>query len=148
MREQTAVLNYITEAPADFRDGVDCDLFAIEANFPLVRSDQSNDQAQDRRFSATAWANQGRNGAALDFEIDVANSEFVSEKFTDGAKVNEGVHERVESRSDCSRFAMQRYLFGANGATSWQPGAAPQDFWRDRERALKARLKLPENASE
>ena len=54
---------------------------------------QAHDQAQHGRFAAAARADQGGDLTALDFEIDVANGEIVSEKFADAAKVNERVHE-------------------------------------------------------
>ena len=93
VREQAAILDDITEATANFHDCFGCDLFAIKLDFTAVSRDEPNDQAQNGRLSATARADQGSDGAALDFKIEFANCEIVSETFSDGAKVNESVHE-------------------------------------------------------
>ena len=90
--EQATILDDITKAPANFHDRFDCDLLAIKLDFTRVRDDESDDQTQNGGLAATARADQGSNLTALDFEIDVAKGEIVSEKFADVAKVNESVH--------------------------------------------------------
>jgi hypothetical protein len=93
VREQATILNDITKTPANFHDRSGCNLLAVKLNFARVRDDQPYDQAQNGRFATATRADQGGNLAALDFEINVAKGEIVSEKFADVAKVNESVHE-------------------------------------------------------
>jgi hypothetical protein len=96
VREEATILDNITEAAANFHDRFGCDLLAIKLDFAAVSSNEPHDQAKDGGLAATARADQGGHLTALDFEIDVADSEIGSEKFTDVAKVNEGVHENQQ----------------------------------------------------
>jgi hypothetical protein len=91
--EQATILDNITETSANFHDRSGCYLLAVKFNLAGVSNEESDDQAQDGRLAATARADQSGNLTALDFEIDVAKGEIVSEKFADVAKVNESVHE-------------------------------------------------------
>ena len=93
MRKQAAVLDDITKTPANFHDRSGCNLLAVKLNFARVSDDKPYDQAQNGRLATATRADQGGNLAALDFEINVAKGEIVSEKFADVAKVNESVHE-------------------------------------------------------
>ena len=93
VREEAAILDNITEPAANFHDRFGCDLLAIKLDFTGVSTDEPDDQAKDGGLAAAAWADQGGNLAALDFEIGVANGEIVSEAFGDVAEVNESVHE-------------------------------------------------------
>ena len=106
MRKEAAILYDITETVANFHDCSGCDLLAIKLDFAGVSGEKSNDQAQDSRLAATARTDQRRDRAALDFEIDVVNSEIVCEKFTDSAKANESVHVVMKAQT-CSRFAVR-----------------------------------------
>jgi hypothetical protein len=93
VRKQAAILNDIAKTMANFHDRSGFNLLAIKLDFAGVRSHESDDQAQNGRLAATARTDQSRARASRDFEIDVANCEFISETFADGAKVNESVHE-------------------------------------------------------
>ena len=93
VREQATILNDITKTPANFHDRSGRNLLAVKLNFARVRDDQPYDQAQNGRLATATRADQGGNLPALDFEIDIAKGEIVSEKFADVAKVNESVHE-------------------------------------------------------
>ena len=93
VREQAAVLDDITKTPANFHDRSGCNLLDVKLNFARVRDDKPYDESQNGRFAAATRADQSGNLTALDFEIDVAKGEIVSEKFADVAKVNESVHE-------------------------------------------------------
>jgi len=104
--KEAPILDNVTEAAANFHDRFECDLLAIKLDFAAVSSNEPDDQAKDGGLAATARADQGRHLTALDFEIDVADGEIGSEKFTDVAKVNESVHEVVETQT-CSRFAVR-----------------------------------------
>ena len=92
MREQTTVLNDVAEPAPDFHDCSNCDRFAIKPDFARIRRNQSDDQTQDGRFTATAGPDQRGNLAPRNFEVDVGDSEIVAENFADRAKVNERVH--------------------------------------------------------
>ena len=93
VREQATVLDDITKTPANFHDRSGCNLLAVKLNLARVSDDKPYDEAQNGRFAAATRADQGGNLTALDFEIDIAKGEIVSEKFADVAKVNESVHE-------------------------------------------------------
>jgi hypothetical protein len=93
VREQATILDDITKTPANFHDRSGRNLLAVKLNFARVRDDEPYDQAQNGRLAAATRADQGGNLPALDFEIDIAKGEIVSEKFADVAKVNESVHE-------------------------------------------------------
>jgi hypothetical protein len=91
--EQATVLDNITKTSANFHNRSGCDLLVIKFNFARVCNDEPDDQPQNGRLTATTRADQNGNLTALDFEIDVAKGEIVSEKFADVAKANESVHE-------------------------------------------------------
>src|SRR5207244_9534500 len=93
VREEATILDNITEATANFHDRFGCDLLAIKLDFTGVSSDEPDDQAKDGGLAAAAWADQGGNLAALDFEIGVADGGIVSEAFGDVWEVKEGDHE-------------------------------------------------------
>ena len=69
MRKQTAFLNDVTDSAAQHVDLVRRDRSAVEFDCAGVRFDQANDEAQQRRFAATARPDQNRRLAALDREI-------------------------------------------------------------------------------
>ena len=74
-----------------------CDLVAIKLDFARIRCEQTDDQTQDGRFTATAGTDQRSNLAARNFEVDVGNRDIVAENFADRAKVNERVHALMQS---------------------------------------------------
>jgi hypothetical protein len=106
MREETTVLDNITEPAANFHDCSSCDPLAVKLHFASVSNDESYDQAQNGRLAAAARTDQGGNLTTLNLEINFANGEIVSENFTDVAKVNESVHVLMKGQT-CSRFAVR-----------------------------------------
>ena len=99
MREETTVLDNITETSANFHDCSSCDPLAVKLHFAGLSNDETHDQPQNGRLAAAARADQGGNLTTLNLEINFANGEIVSENFTDIAKVNESVHKLVERSS-------------------------------------------------
>ena len=70
---------------------------AIKLDFARIRCEQTDDQTQDGRFTATAGTDQRSNLAARNFEVDVGNRDIVAENFADRAKVNERVHALMQT---------------------------------------------------
>ena len=82
------------------------------------------------RFAAATRADQGGNLTALDFEIDVANGEIVSEKFADVAKVNESVHENRQLQHE-KKEPEQLLFIGPNFFKTQTNCTRHRDhFWR------------------
>ncbi len=91
MREQSAFLNYVTDAPPDDVDPasaeatagrlVGINLRAVENDFAAVRLDQADDQTEQSRFAATARPDQHSRFAALNRKIDRMNCRSVAKRF-------------------------------------------------------------------
>jgi hypothetical protein len=81
MGKEPAFLNHVTDPTPDDVDSVSAKLRPIELNFAAVRLDQADDQTEQRRFTATAGADQDRRFAALNRKIDRMNCGSVTECF-------------------------------------------------------------------
>ena len=97
MWKQPTILNDVAEPAPDFHDCSGCDRVAIKLDFARIRCEQTDDQTQDGRFTATAGTDQRSNLAARNFEVDVGNRDIVAENFADRAKVNKRVHALMQS---------------------------------------------------
>src|SRR5205085_8315988 len=67
---------------------------AIEIHISFVRSDEPDDQAQNRRLAATARPDQNCDFTAFELQVDVRNRRLFFEVFADAAELHERVHAR------------------------------------------------------
>src|SRR3977135_2853976 len=92
MREKPAILNDITDTATQLGNVRRGDRRVIETDAPGVRIEEPNDESEERRFSASAGANEGGGFSAGEVEIGGVKRDGSAVGFANVGKLNERVH--------------------------------------------------------
>src|SRR3954465_7581488 len=92
VREESAVLDHVADAAAEFRNIRRRNRLAIEANGSLIRIEQPDDQTQESRFTAAAGTDEDGGLSAQEIEIGRMKRSRCAIGFADAAKLNERIH--------------------------------------------------------
>ena len=79
-------------------------------NGTRIRLDQSDDQAQQCRFAATARADEDRRFSLRDVEIGWRNRGGFAVRFTDANQLNQRAHRRLASRGKVENTKQSRLI--------------------------------------
>ena len=92
MRKQAALLDDVTDSAAQVQNVRRGDRFPFELNRAAIGLEQSDDQTEQSRLAATAWADEHRGLAALEIEIRRMKRESAAECFADLCQLDQGAH--------------------------------------------------------
>jgi hypothetical protein len=110
MREKAAVLDDVTDAAAKVGDVCRRDRRAIEADRAVVGIEEADDEAEKRRFTATAGADESSGFSTGEIEIGGMEGDGTAVSFADAEELNERVHvlflAKLERRGDAFLYSL------------------------------------------
>src|SRR6266576_183821 len=122
MREQTALLDHVSNSPAKRTDRIGCNRFAVELDRAGVGLKQTNDQSKQGRFPAATWPNENSGLAAFDGEISRMQGGRLRVALAHIGEFNKGAHCVGDAGTPACMFLIRKYASAQTGLSASRCG--------------------------